>query len=178
MMGRIRSPFRRFRKDEKGLASIEFALFFPIYLGMFFWAAELGIIQIKSVMLDHALDVVIRDLRLGKIAEPSQEQMREDICSRLTILRDCEENLMIELQPVSTQAWLMPPAEVTCIDKDEEMQPVTTFDPGTEQELMLVRVCANVPVIFPNMMFGRLLTKDSEHGINVAATSAFVNEPS
>ena len=178
MMDRLRKILRPFRKDERGLASVEFALFFPIYLGMFFWAAELGIITIKSVMLDHALDVSMRELRLGQIEDPTQEKLKQAICARARIIGQCEDQMMIELQAVSTQTWAMPQAAVTCVNNDEEIQPVVTFAPGRQQELMLVRACIVLPVLFPNMIFGRQLFTDASGGIGIASISSFVNEPS
>ena len=178
MIRRIRSVLRPFRKDERGLASIEFAMFFPIYLGLFFWATELGIVMMKGTMLDHAMDVSMRDLRLGLVPNPSQEQLKADICARARIIGNCETQLMIELQPVSTETWAMPNTPVTCVNNDEEIQPVVEFDPGRQQELMLVRACIMIPVIFPDMTLGRRLFTDGTGSIGISATSAFVNEPS
>lgn len=178
MIPRIRTFFRPFRKDERGLASIEFAMFFPIYMGLFFWAAELGIITMKSVMLDHALDVAMRDLRLGLMDDPTPENLKQEICARAKIIGNCEDQLMIELQAVSTQTWAMPQTPVTCVDNDEEMQPSVTFNPGQAQELMLVRACIVVPVLFPRGILGRQLHMDSSGGIGIASISSFVNEPS
>lgn len=178
MIRRIRTLFRPFRRDERGLASVEFALFFPLYLGLFFWAAELGIITIKSVMLDHALDVSIRELRLGLVEDPTADKLKAAICSRTVMISNCENQMMIELQPVNTTTWNMPRTPVTCVNNDEEIQPVVTFSPGRQQELMLVRACIIIPVLLPDTMFGRQLSKDSTGGIGIAAISSFVNEPS
>jgi hypothetical protein len=177
-MARFRNPLRHFRKDDRGLASIEFALFFPIYTGLFFWAAELGIITIKTVMLEHSLDVAMRDLRLGLVDDPTPESLKAAICARARIIGQCEDQLMLELQPISTQTWAMPNTPVTCVDNDEEIQPVVAFNPGRQQELMLVRACVIIPVLFPSLMMGRQLAMDSTGGIGISSISSFVNEPS
>lgn len=178
MKSRIRSLLRPFRKDDRGMASVEFAIFFPLYISLFFWAAELGIITMKSVTLDHALDVAMRDLRLGLMENPTPENLKQEICSRARLIGNCENQMMIELQPISTQTWAMPRTPVTCVDNDEEIQPSVAFNPGQAQELMLVRACIVVPVLFPAMMFGRQMTLDSTGGIGIASISSFVNEPS
>ena len=177
MMRRLWSLVRPFRKDERGLASIEFALFFPVYLGLFLWAVELGIVMMKATMLEHAMDVAMRDMRLGLVPNPSQAQLKADICARASIIGDCEDQMMIQLEPVSTQTWAMPNTPVTCVNNDEDIQPVVTFDPGRQQELMLVRACIMIPVLFPEMALGRRLFTDGSGRIGIAATSAFVNEP-
>lgn len=187
MTRRIRSPLRlfrgfralrAFRKDTRGLASVEFAIFFPLYISMFFWAAELGIITMKSVTLDHALDVAMRDLRLGLMDNPSPESLKREICARARLIGNCEDQMMIELQAISTQTWAMPQTPVTCVNNDEEIQPSVAFNPGQAQELMLVRACIIVPVLFPGLMFGRQFDTDSTGGIGIASISSFVNEPS
>lgn len=178
MTPRMRNLFRPFRKDERGLASIEFALFFPLYISLFFWAVEQGLITMKAVMLEHSLDVAMRDLRLGLIDNPTPDLLKEQICARARIIGDCEDQMMIELQSVSTVTWAMPSTPVTCVDNDEEIQPSVAFNRGQAQELMLVRACIVVPVLFPNLILGRNLTKDSTGGIGIASISSFVNEPS
>lgn len=178
MIRRIRNIFRPFRRDERGLASVEFALFFPVYLGMFFWAAELGIITIKSVMLDHALDVTMRELRIGMIENPTREGLKDDICARARIIGNCQDQMMLELRPVSTQTWAMPARPVTCVDNDADIQPSVDFNLGQQQQLMLVRACIVVPVLLPGMIFGRQLFTDASGGIGIASISSFVNEPS
>lgn len=179
MMKRIRQKLRAFRQDNGGVVAFEFALFFPVYMGLFLWAIEAGLMQMKAVLLDHALDVSIREVRLGIMENPSQESLKTAVCSRARILDDCEDLLMIELRPVSTTTWDMPATPVTCVATDEDMEPVVaTFDPGRQNEIMLVRACVIIPVHFPNSMFGRNFTPDSSGGIGIAAVSAFVNEPS
>lgn len=178
MMDRFRKRLRLFKRDEKGLAAVEFAMFLPIYLGLFFWAAELGIVMMKSVMLDHALDVAMRDLRLGTMVDPSQEKLKEEICARTTIIGNCMDQLMIELRSIPTNTWAMPNTPVTCVNNDEEIQPVVTFTPGRQHEIMLVRACMVIPVLFPSMTFGSYMTTDSTGGIGISSISAFVNEPS
>ena len=180
MIHRIRRIFRPFRKDERGLASIEFALFFPLYVGLFFWAVELGIITIKSVMLDHAMDVSMRELRLGLVDDPTSDKLKDAICDRARIIGECDEQLMIEMRPISTQTWAIPATPIACRNNDvPDMQPVVTFDPGRQQELVLVRACIMIPVLMPNTMFGRQLIEaaDGTGRIGISTISSFVNEP-
>lgn len=174
----LRRTFRRFRRREEGIASIEFALLFPFVLYMFVWAIELGLIMTKQVMLEHALDVTMRELRLGRMEDPTPEKLKEWICSRAKIVSSCDATIMIELQPISTTDWILPAEPPTCVDREEEIQPVVTFNAGAQNEIMLVRACVIIQPLFPMTGIGAMLKKDSRGGFGMAAVSAFVNEPS
>lgn len=172
------SRLRDFRRNEDGVAAVEFTLVFPIVLFMFIWAVELGLIMTKQVMLEHALDVTIRNLRLGAIEDPTSDRLKDEICSRARIVSNCRDTITLELQPISTATWLMPAAPVGCVDRDEEIVPVQSFDVGARNEIMLVRACVIVDVNFPGTGIGAQLEKDAGNGFGMVALSAFVNEPS
>lgn len=178
MITTLRQAIGRFRRREDGVVTVEFVLIFPVVLFLFFWAIELGMIITKQVILEHALDVTMRDLRLGQIQNPSSDTLRSTICARAKILSNCNGTMMIELAPVDTQTWNIPAGRVQCRNRDEEIQPVVTYNPGAQNQIMIVRACVLVEPLFPGTGLGALLPKDSLGGFAMAATSAFVNEPS
>lgn len=174
----LAARLRAFRRNEDGVAAVEFSLVFPIVLFMFIWAVELGLLMTKSVMLEHALDVTMRNLRLGVLVDPTSETLKEEICNRARIIAGCRETITIELQPISTEDWIMPAAPVACVDRDADIVPVVSFNMGAQNEIMLVRACVIVEPNFPGTGIGAMLTKDADGGFGMAAVSAFVNEPS
>jgi Flp pilus assembly pilin Flp len=178
MTRRFRNRLRAFGREEEGLAAVEFAISFPFIFLLFIFAVELGLIMTKSVMLEHAVDMAMRDLRLGRMENPSSETLKDEICDRLAIINDCRSNIMIELQPINTATWAMPNQPISCVDRDEEIQPVVSFTLGQQNQIMLVRACVLVEPLFPATGIGALLPKDAQGGFGMAAYSAFVNEPS
>lgn len=178
MTRNMRKKLRAFGREEEGLAAVEFAISFPFIFLLFIFAVELGLIMTKSVMLEHALDMTMRDLRLGRMEDPTSDKMKDDICDQLAIIDDCRDNIMIELQPINTNTWAMPNQPVSCVDRDEEIQPVVSFTLGQQNQIMLVRACVLVEPLFPATGIGALLPKDTQGGFGMAAYSAFVNEPS
>ena len=175
---RIKKRLRAFGRGEDGVAAIEFALLFPFVFFLFIWAVELGILMTKSVMLEHALDVAMRDLRLGRMEDPTSDKLKDAICARARIVNNCRGTIMLDLQPVDTASWILPPREVTCRDRDADIQPVVAFTIGQQNQIMLVRACVIVEPLFPGTGIGAMLRKDKSGGFGMVAMSAFVNEPS
>ncbi|MCU0815509.1 MAG: pilus assembly protein [Cypionkella sp.] len=168
---------RAFLRKEEGTVTVEFALLFPVVFFMFIWATELGLIMTKQVMMEHAVDMSMRELRLGRMQNPSSDTLKDEICSRAAILTNCRDTLMIELQPVNTATWAMPATPVSCTDREQPLQPVVTFSPGAQNQIMLMRACVLVEPVFPGVGIGAGLEKDPQGGFAMVAASAFVNEP-
>ncbi|MBS9717900.1 TadE/TadG family type IV pilus assembly protein [Pseudohalocynthiibacter aestuariivivens] len=168
---------RRFRRSEKGNATIEFVLVFPIFIYIFMSAFESGLLAVRHVMLERALDLTVRDLRLGNLTGPTHDELKTLICNRATILPDCMNALQLELRPVSTTTWSPLGSNATCVDRSGTITPVVAFDGGGDNEMMLVRACAIFDPIFTGNGMGFHMRVDHTGGYALVSTSAFVNEP-
>ncbi|MCV6824945.1 MULTISPECIES: TadE/TadG family type IV pilus assembly protein [Halocynthiibacter] len=174
----ITKAFRRFRKSETGNVTIEFVILFPMFMSLLLGSIEVGVIKTRQVMLERAVDLAVRDLRLGTWNPPTHNELKERICSETRVIPDCEDVMLIELRPVSTLTWEPLGAATTCVDRAEEVQPVTQFEGGDQNEMMLVRVCVIVDPFFQSSAYGLDLPKhDQDGGYAIVSTSAFVNEP-
>ena len=167
----------RFRRSQVGAASVEFVIMVWVFLAIFMASFESGLLMTRFVLLERALDLTVRDLRLGNIENPDHESVRAIICSRTVMFDDCNDILMLELQPVSTTTWSPLNNTVECVNRAAEINPVDQFSTGTGDEMMLVRACAVFDPIFPGTGIGLRLPKVTGGGYAVVATSAFVNEP-
>lgn len=172
------SKLRSLLKREDGNATIEFAIWFPMLIAIFLSAVEVGILTIRHVMLERAVDMTVRDLRLGHFVNPTQDALRTLICQRAAVIPFCMDSLLIELRPVSTTTWTPLAEQTTCKDRDEVINPAVTLNPGIAHEMVLVRVCAVFDPIFPTTRLGISLEIDELGGYALVASSAFVNEPS
>ena len=174
----ISAPFSRFRRDEDANITVGFVIMFPIMITMFMASFEIGLLMTRQVMLDRAVDVTIRSLRMGEIPGADQDTLRTIICDRASIIPDCSANLLIELRPVSTSPWAdLAGSSTTCINRDEDIE-LPTVNAGAPQEVMLVRVCSVFDPIFPTSTLGIQFNTDEFGGYALVSTSAFVNEPS
>jgi len=176
MHTRIRNTIRRFL-GESGAASVEFVIVFPIFFSVFISAFELGMMNIRAVMLERATDMVVRAIRLNQGQDFEYEDVRDEICNLSVLLSNCDQILRVEMTPVDKDVWGTLPRQLDCVDRSQEIQPAVNFTNGVENELMLVRVCAVIDPFFPTVGIGRTMPKDDTGGYVVSASSAFVNEP-
>ena len=177
LAGFPRRRFRRFLRREDGNSTMQFVILLPLFVSILMMSAEAGIMLTRQAMLERSLDIAVRDLRLGTWQDPTHEQLKDRICDGTTIVRDCRQNLLLELSPVNTDTWAMPPDPPACIDRDEDIQPVTTFVPGAGNQLMLVRACFVIDPLFPTTYLGLQLPLDASGGYQLRSASSFVNEP-
>lgn len=168
---------QRLRRDEAGTATAEFVIIVPFLLAIFMAAFESGLLMTRSIMLEQSVDMTMRELRLGHYTLPDAALLKREICSRTVILASCQENITIEMTRVSTSTFSMPTGAVQCIDRSEDIQPVTALQIGQKNDIMLIRVCVVQDAMFPFTGIGLGLPKDGEGGYGITSISAFVTEP-
>ena len=165
-------------RREDGTAALEFVIAVPLLITIFMASFESGLLMIRSIILEQSVDMTMRELRLGHYTLPDAPLLKTEICKRTVIFKDCEANITIEMTRINTAAWAMPSTGVACIDRSEDIQPVTSLQIGQQNDIMLVRVCVVQDALFPTTGIGLGLPKDGQGGYGVIATSAFVTEPS
>lgn len=176
-MKSILSRLAGFLRRDDGTASVEFALTVPLLIAIFMASFESGFLMVRSIMLEQSLDMTMRELRLGHYTLPTAALLKSEICRRSVILKDCDNNITIEMVRISTTAWNLPTSRITCVNRDEDIQPVTQLQIGQQNDVMLVRVCVVQDAMFPTTGIALGLPKDSQGGYGLVATSAFVTEP-
>ncbi len=168
---------RAFRRED-GTAAVEFVVAVPVLIAIFMASFESGLLMTRSIMLEQSVDMTMRELRLGHYPLPDAPLLKHEICKRTVIFKNCETNIMIEMTRISTATWALPTTGVACIDRSEDIQPVTALQIGQQNDIMLIRVCVVQDAMFPTTGIGLGLPKDGHGGYGVIATSAFVTEPS
>ncbi|WP_109468144.1 TadE/TadG family type IV pilus assembly protein [Albibacillus kandeliae] len=178
MTARLLRAVRRFRRSESGTATVEFAITFPAMLVMLLSGVELGMISLQHAMLERAMDITVRDIRLGTGSAPQHDDIKDLICERAGFIRDCSDNLLLEMVQVDPRDWSGVADNATCTDRSEEVNPKTEFkSDAPENALMLLRACAKIDPIFPSTGLGANLAKDDSGQFALVAISAFVQEP-
>ncbi len=164
-------------RREDGTATIEFALLFPALMFIFLSSVELGVFLMRAALLDRALDINVRALRLGTLSPMTAEELKRRVCADSILLSDCQQAITIELVPVSKDDWEFPDAGIACVNRDEDINPVLEFTPGGQNEIMLVRACVIVDPFFPTTSLVMQMPVDASGGYSIATASVFVNEP-
>lgn len=180
-MSRFLNKYRNFRNAQEGNATIEFVFLFPCFIFLFLTGFEAGYYMVRNVMLERAVDVAVRDVRLGNGRVPTFAALKTRICSETAVIPDCLNSLQVELQPVDIApggiAAIAGP--VRCIDTASDADPLTgtVYNVGDANNLMVVRVCALAQPLFPSTGIGVGMRVDAEGNYALVATTAFINEP-
>lgn len=172
--------FPSFRRDQRGSASVEFAIAFPLIFAVLFALFESGWIMTRTMMLERGVDMASRNLRVGAITTVSHDGLKAEICEHSTILANCTRDLILELMPKADASVDYPKNQANCKDRTETIAPVIAFTPTTatdDPEIMFIRACIIIDPIFPGIGIGLGLPKDSSGGYQLVSYTAFVNEP-
>ena len=175
---------RHFAECESGVVTVEFVLVFPLFFMFFLMTYESGMISIRNVMLERGVDIAVREVRIGRMANPTREKLRERICEVAQIIPDCINQMELEMIRRSPRAWSAVDPNIKCIDKSVAVQPVVEFTGGGNNELLILRACARFD---PSLGAGKLSlignairadsTPQAAGTYALVAVTAFVVEP-
>ncbi|NRB02283.1 MAG: pilus assembly protein [Rhodobacteraceae bacterium] len=171
------SFLRRFRKDDTGNATIEFALAVPLVFFFFFSSVELGMRQIYQMWLDRGLDMTVRLVRLNTGANYTHEDLKGMICEFSGNLADCNETLRLEMKPLAQRSFGPLPTEADCVDVSQPVTPLRQFVHGASHQLMLLRTCYKYKPVFPTAGLGADFDKDGSGRVIMISETVFVQEP-
>ncbi|MDX1742642.1 MAG: TadE/TadG family type IV pilus assembly protein [Ruegeria sp.] len=177
MMRRLISALNKFRHQEDGNPTVEFAIVFPAIMLLVLSGLELGLVTLKHAQLERAVDLTVRDIRLNTGANPQHDDIKALICSRAGFISNCEANMRLEMIRQDPFAAMTVPTDPDCTDLSEVARPVRTFQNGLENELMILRACAKINPVFPTSAMGKALVNE-EGQYALTATTVFVQEPS
>lgn len=188
----------RFARAENGASTIPAVLFLPLLLSIMFSSVEIGLLNLRQVLLDRGLDQTVRILRLGQAVLPADQtqaltMIKRSICTNIAFVQSCMQDLTVEIfevdrqitvsgttkNPIVTRNWTSSGrgTKASCTDRNLTSPPVTTLNRATPDDLMLVRACLKVNPVMPTYALGSILVKDSSDMVALVSTSAWVREP-
>ena len=177
-MRRLRQLLRRFARSQRGAGTVEFVLVFPAIMTIMLSGIELGMVTFKQALLERAMDLTVRDIRLGTGQTMDHDDIRDLICERSAVITNCDTALRLEMVRLDPRDWSGDLGEPDCINTEEEIAPVRNFVSGEENELMLLRACAKFDPLFPTSGLGKELSDSATDGrYALIAVSVFVQEP-
>ncbi|MFN4203826.1 MAG: TadE/TadG family type IV pilus assembly protein [Tabrizicola sp.] len=178
------SALRRFLKDDSGTATIEFLFVFPIVFLVFTASFESSMYMARYVTFERAVDMVIRQIRLGNLTNFTHQSLKQIICeSGLMVASksECMNRMRIWMQPVNTGNFAMNAPPVTCVDKASDVNtdepPANEFAYGTDNDIMLLRICLKEWPMFPTSGISVKMPTQPDGSVAMIVTSVFVNEP-
>lgn len=142
--------FKRLLANNQGATSIEVAILFPIFLIVTFGIIEMGWFVLREADLENAVSQTAHDVYLGKnqVENMDREDVETLLCSRLSFVTDCEENVTVELQVMSSFTDI-PNNDVVCREKDVKLNTNIVYENGDEEAILLLRACATIGLLSP-----------------------------
>ncbi len=176
--------FGRCLQDDSGTATIEFLFVFPIIFTIFTASFESSLYMAKYVMFDRGVDIVMRQVRLGNATGLTHQSLKREICKAgllISSMADCLNKMRIWMQPVNTANFTMAAPPVTCVEQASQLNtdepPANEFAYGTDNDIMLVRICLKEWPIFPTTEVSVQMPRQPDGSVAMIVTTVFVNEP-
>jgi Flp pilus assembly protein TadG len=165
---------RRFRRNRRGSAAVEFALVAPIFFGLLFAILELAMVFFASQVLETVTQDSARVIMTGQAQNASftQAQFKNLVCSKVVAMFDCVNGISIDVQSYSAFASV----NITDpIDAGKNFVPPNNYLPGGPGDVVVVRLFYQWPLFVTG--FGFNLANVGTNKRLLTATAAFQNEP-
>lgn len=171
----IRKALRRFRRNRRGSAAVEFALVAPVFFALLFAIIETAIIFFAGQVLETVTQDSARMIMTGQAQNLSytQAQFKTYVCGRINVLFDCVNGIYVDVQSYGTQfsnVSITPP-----IDSSGNCVPPTNYNPGGSSNIVVVRLFYKWPLFVTGLGYNIANCNNSMRLLT--ATAAFQNEP-
>lgn len=180
-MTRLGRRIRRFLGRDDGSSTVEFVILFPVFMVLFLSSFELGNVMLRQTMLDRAIDMTVRQIRIGAVTTVDHDTIKDMICDRSVFLTDCRDELRLEMDIVNPRAWANLDPTIDCVDREDRAQPPRRFQPGNQNQTMLLRACHLFEPMISSFglgtVLGALLVEDDGDTYRIVSTSSYVVEP-
>jgi Flp pilus assembly pilin Flp len=175
--GSFRISLRRFRRNRRGSAAVEFALVAPVFFALLFAIIETAIVFFAGQVLETVTQDSARKIMTGQAqtAKYTMAQFKETVVyptgALAKVLFNCD-NLFIEAKSYPT----FPNVSITePIDGGKNFIPPTSYCPGEGGDIVVVRMFYQWPLFVTGLGYNISNLAGSKRLLS--ATAAFRNEP-
>jgi Flp pilus assembly protein TadG len=170
----LRKALRRFRRNRRGSAAVEFALVAPVFFALLFAIIETAIVFFAGQVLETVTQDSARYIMTGQAQTGgfSQSQFKTYVCGKITVLFDCVNGVYIDVQsyPGFSGVSISDP-----IDGSKNFVPPNNYSPGGPGDIVVVRLFYQWPLFVTGL--GYNISNLSGSKRLLTATAAFRNEP-
>src|SRR4051795_9071345 len=144
-MATLRKALRRFRRNRRGSAAVEFALVAPVFFALLFAIIETAIVFFAGQVLETVTQDSARMIMTGQAQTGgySQGQFKDYVCGRINVLFDCVNGIYVDVQsyPAFTNVSISDP-----IDGAKNFVPTMQYSPGGPGDIVVVRLFYQWPL--------------------------------
>ena len=154
----------------------------PAFLMVFLPSFDASILLTRQVMLERAVDIVVRDIRLETPMTQTQRQLTSRICDRARILPDCRQNLLVEMPEIAAPLYKLPDADAPCVNQLMSIVPKAPLITERSGKMILLRACYSVEPVLPlavlsvNRTLASNLVNADDGTVRMVTSTAFVVE--
>jgi Flp pilus assembly protein TadG len=165
--------FRRFRRNRRGSAIVEFALVAPVFFALLFAIIETGIMFLASQVLETITQSAARQIMTGQAQTGgmTQAQFQTYVCSQIPALFTCA-NVYIDVESYPAFASITIPSQ---IDASKNFINNMQYSPGGPGDIVIVKLFYQWPMFVTGL--GYNITNLAGSKRLLQATAAFKNEP-
>ena len=169
-----RNALRRFRRNRRGSAAVEFALVAPVFFALLFAIIETAMMFFASQVLETITQDSARMILTGQAqnAAYTQAQFQTYVCSQIPALFTCS-NIYIDVESYSSSF-----ANVVInsqIDSNNNFINNMQYNPGGPGDVVVVRLFYQWPLFVTGLGYNISNLAGSKRLL--VATAAFQNEP-
>jgi Flp pilus assembly protein TadG len=170
----VRSALRRFRRNRRGSAAVEFALVAPIFFALLFAIIEVAMVFFASQVLETVTQDAARMIMTGQAQNLTytQTQFKNYVCGQVSTFFDCQGGIYIDVEnyPAFTGVTIADP-----LDGNGNFVNNMKYCPGQDGDIVVVRLFYQWPLFVTGLGFN--LSNMSGGKRLLSATAAFKNEP-
>ena len=165
---------RRFRRNKKGTAAVEFALVAPMFFAVLFAIIEMALVFFASQILETVTQDTSRLIMTGQAqnAAYTQAQFKNAVCAKLVTMFDCVNGISIDVQSYKAFSTV----DISDpIDAGKNFVPPNNYLPGGPGDIVVVRMFYKWPLFVTGLGFN--IANVGTNQRLLTATAAFQNEP-
>ncbi len=164
---------RRFRRDRRGSAAVEFALVAPVFFALLFAIIETAIIFFAGQVLETITQDSARMIFTGQAQTGgyTQAQFQTYVCSQIPALFNCN-NVYVDVESYSTFTNVTIASQ---IDSSGNFINNMQYNPGGPGNIVVVRLFYKWPLFVTGL--GYNISNLAGNMRLLTATAAFRNEP-
>jgi Flp pilus assembly protein TadG len=169
----VRGVLRRFRRNRRGSAAVEFALVAPVFFALLFAIIETAIVFFAGQVLETITQQSARMILTGQAqtAAYTQAQFKTYVCGQIPALFTCS-NVYVDVQSYNSFGNVTLNSQ---IDGSSNFVNNMQYNPGGPGQIVVVRLFYQWPLFVTGLGYNISNLAGSKRLL--AATAAFQNEP-
>jgi Flp pilus assembly protein TadG len=170
----VRTILRRFRRNRRGSAVVEFALVAPIFFALLFAIIETAMVFFASQVLETVTQDSARMIMTGQAQNASytQAQFKTYVCGKITVMFDCANGIYVDVRSYSQFSTVSVTAP---IDSSGNFVNSMSYSPGSAGDIVVVRLFYQWPLFVTSLGYNIANLNNKKRLLT--ATAAFKNEP-